>query len=217
VDEGVGRLLKFLDDEGLAEDTIVLYSADQGFYLGEHGWFDKRWIFEESLRAPLLVRWPGVVQAGSASSSLVSNVDFAATFLDAAGLPIPAEMQGRSLVPLLKGQTPKDWRTSFYYEYYEYPQPHHVRPHHGVVTDRYKLVRFDTPDVDYWELFDLREDPLELRSVYDDPANAEVVAKLKREMERLREELKVPATPPKEAYGGPVVPRRKPPAAAKAG
>ena len=203
VDEGVGRLLKFLDDEGLAEDTIVVYSADQGFYLGEHGWFDKRWIFEESLRAPLLVRWPGVVQAGSTSSSLVSNVDFAATFLDAAGLPVPAEMQGRSLVPLLKGQTPKDWRTSFYYEYYEYPQPHHVRPHHGVVTDRYKLVRFDTPDVDYWELFDLREDPLELRSVYDDPANAEIVADLKREMDRLREELKVPATPPRRRMAGP--------------
>ena len=107
VDESVGRLLKFLDDEGLAADTIVVYSADQGFYLGEHGWFDKRWIFEESLRAPLLVRWPGIVKPGSATSSLVSNIDFAETFLDAAGLPVPAEMQGRSLVPILKGQTPR--------------------------------------------------------------------------------------------------------------
>ena len=145
VDESVGRLLKFLDDEGLAGDTIVVYSADQGFYLGEHGWFDKRWIFEESLRAPLLVRWPGVVKPGSATSSLVSNIDFAETFLDAAGLPIPAEMQGRSLVPLLKGQTPRDWRSSFYYQYFEYPVPHHVRPHYGVVTDRYKLVHFEGP------------------------------------------------------------------------
>jgi arylsulfatase A-like enzyme len=216
VDEGVGRLLKFLDDEDLAEDTLVVYSADQGFYLGEHGWFDKRWIFEESLRAPLLVRWPGVVRAGSTSSSLVSNIDFAETFLDAAGLPVPSEMQGRSLVPLLKGRTPSDWRTSFYYQYYEYPQPHHVRPHYGVVTDRYKLVRFDRPDVDYWELFDLQDDPRELRSVYDDPANAQTVARLKGEIERLRRELKVPAEPPKEAFGTLYAPSRKPPPAAEA-
>lgn len=201
VDESVGRLLKFLDDEGLAENTIVVYSADQGFYLGEHGWFDKRWIFEESLRAPLLVRWPGVAQAGVANTRLVSNIDFAETFLDAAGLPVPAEMQGRSLIPLLKGQTPADWRTSFYYEYYEYPVPHHVRPHYGVVTDRYKLVHFYAPDVNYWELFDLKEDPRELRSVYDDPAYAQTVADLKKEVVRLRDELKVPAEPPREAYG----------------
>ena len=112
VDESVGRLLKFLDDEGLAENTIVVYTSDQGFYLGEHGWFDKRWIFEESLRTPLLVRWPGVTKAGSTSKSLVSNLDFAETFLEAAGLPVPAEMQGRSLVPLLEGQTPEDWRNA---------------------------------------------------------------------------------------------------------
>ena len=201
VDESVGRLLKFLDDEELAADTIVVYSADQGFYLGEHGWFDKRWIFEESLRAPLLVRWPGVVKPGSTSSSLVSNIDFAETFLDAAGLPVPAEMQGRSLVPILKGQTPGDWRSSFYYQYFEYPVPHHVRPHYGVVTDRYKLVHFDGPDLNEWELFDLEKDPHELRSVYGDPAYATVVADLKRELDRLRAELKVPATIPQQAYG----------------
>jgi arylsulfatase A-like enzyme len=215
VDEGVGRLLKFLDDEGLAEDTIVVYSADQGFYLGEHGWFDKRWIFEESLRAPLLVRWPGVVTPGGVSAQLVSNVDFAETFLDAAGLPIPPEMQGRSLVPLLEGETPEDWRTSFYYQYYEYPTPHHVRPHYGVVTGRYKLVHFPIPDVDDWELFDLREDPRELRSVYDDPAYAPVVADLKRELDRLRAELQVPAEPPEDAYGTLFAPRGRPPAARK--
>jgi arylsulfatase A-like enzyme len=201
VDESVGRLLEFLDREGLAGDTIVVYTADQGFYLGEHGWFDKRWIFEESLRAPLLVRWPGVTPPGSVNSNLVSNIDFAETFLDAAGLPIPDEMQGKSLIPLLKGQTPSDWRSSFYYQYFEYPQPHHVRPHYGVVTNRYKLVHFDTPDLDEWELFDLEKDPRELRGVYGDPAYTTVVAELKRELDRLRAELYVPAQPPGEAYG----------------
>jgi arylsulfatase A-like enzyme len=209
VDDGVGRLLKFLDDEGLAENTIVVYSADQGFYLGEHGWFDKRWIFEESLRAPLLVRWPGVTKPGSTSAKLVSNLDFAETFLEAAGLPIPGDMQGRSLVPILKGQDPPDWRKSFYYEYYEYPQPHHVRPHYGVVTDRYKLVHFYGPDMDSWELFDLRNDPRELRNAVDDEANRKVVDELKAEVARLRTELKVPASPPPEAFGPPARPASK--------
>jgi arylsulfatase A-like enzyme len=209
VDDGVGRLLKYLDDEGLAENTIVVYSSDQGFYLGEHGWFDKRWIFEESLRSPLLVRWPGVTKPGSSTSRLVSNIDFAETFLEAAGLPIPADMQGRSLVPLLKGQEPADWRKSFYYEYYEYPQPHHVRPHYGVVTDRYKLVHFYGSDVDVWELFDLKTDPREMRNAIDDPANAKVVSDLKEEVARLRAELKVPSSPPVEAFGAPIRPPAK--------
>jgi arylsulfatase A-like enzyme len=198
VDESVGRLLKFLDDEGLAENTIVVYSADQGFYLGEHGWFDKRWIFEESL---LLARWPGVAKAGSFCKGLVSNIDFAETFLEAAGVPVPSEMQGRSLVPLLKGQAPEDWRNAFYYQYYEYPVPHHVRPHYGVVTDRYKLVHFDRPDLDTWELFDLETDPHELRNVYYEPAYRAVLDDMKDKLERLRSELKVPAEPPKEAFG----------------
>jgi arylsulfatase A-like enzyme len=201
VDESVGRLLKFLDDEGLADNTIVVYTADQGFYLGEHGWFDKRWIFEESLRAPLLVRWPGVTKPGTTSPRLVSNLDFAETFLDAAGLPVPAEMQGRSLVPLLKGAPPADWRATFYYHYYEYPTPHHVRPHYGVVTDRYKLVHFYTPDIDQWELFDTEADPHELKDVSGGAEFAGVLADLKREVERLRGVLKEPAEPPKEAYG----------------
>jgi arylsulfatase A-like enzyme len=201
VDESVGRLLKFLDDERLVSDTIVVYSSDQGFYLGEHGWFDKRWIFEESLRAPLLVRWPGVVKPGSTSTRLVSNIDYAETFLTVAGLPVPAEMQGRSLVPLLKGETPPDWRSSFYYQYFEYPVPHRVRPHYGVVTDQYKLIHFDQPGLDEWELFDLAKDARELHSVYRDPAYAAVVASLKRELERLRAVLKVPAQFPEEAYG----------------
>jgi arylsulfatase A-like enzyme len=201
VDESVGRLLKYLDDEGLAEDTIVVYTSDQGFYLGEHGWFDKRWIFEESLRSPLLVRWPGVVKPGSVNKDLVSNIDFAETFLEAAGLPVPRDMQGLSLVPLLEGRAPRVWRSSFYYEYYEYPEPHHVRPHHGVITSRYKLVHFDGPDLNSWELFDLLKDRHELRSVYDEPAYAKVVTDLKRELGKLRAELDVPAAPPEAAYG----------------
>lgn len=202
VDESVGQLLKFLDDEGLSQNTIVIYSSDQGFYMGEHGWFDKRWIFEESLRTPLLIRWPGVTQPGSVEKHIVSNVDFAETFLDAAGLPTPPDMQGRSLVPVLKGQVPSDWRTSFYYHYYEYPRPHHVRPHYGVVTDRYKLVHFYTPDLDNWELFDLQSDPHELRSIYGNPESAKIQVDLHQEVERLRKELKVPDPDPPGASGG---------------
>jgi arylsulfatase A-like enzyme len=201
VDEGVGKLLQFLDDEGLASSTIVIYASDQGFYLGEHGWFDKRWIFEESLRTPLLVRWPGVVKPGSQNDNLVSNVDFAETLLDGAGLPIPPEMQGRSLVPLLKGQTPLDWRVSFYYQYFEYPVPHRVRPHHGIVTARYKLVHFDIPDIDEWELFDLANDPHELHSVYAERAYQPVIAELKLQLARLRAQLKVPVEFPSDVYG----------------
>jgi arylsulfatase A-like enzyme len=147
------------------------------------------------------VRWPGVTKPASASKELVSNLDFAETFLDAAGLPVPADMQGRSLVPILKGQTPADWRKSFYYHYYEYPAPHHVRPHYGVVTARYKLVRFYTHDVDYWELFDLEKDPHETRSVFGQPEYAKIGEDLKTELARLRLELKVPDKDPPEAYG----------------
>jgi arylsulfatase A-like enzyme len=196
VDDSVGRLLDYLDQESLATNTIVVYSSDQGFYLGEHGWFDKRWIFEESLRTPLLVRWPGVVPAGRVNRDLVSNLDFAETFLDVAGVPVPAEMQGRSMLPVLEGHTPADWRKAFYYHYYEYPRPHHVRPHYGVVTDRYKLVHF-YKDADYWELFDLQKDPQELRSVYNQPQYAAVRADLETELARLRKELKeLPQDPP---------------------
>ena len=201
VDESVGRVLKYLDDEGLTENTIVIYSADQGFFLGEHGWFDKRWIFEESLRAPLLVRWPGVTKPGSTTRDIVSNLDFAETFLDAAGAPIPKEMQGRSMRPVLAGQKPADWRTSFYYNYYEYPQPHHVRPHYGVITDRYKLVQFYGTGEDYTELFDLKEDPSEMKSVSGQPAYAATEKELQSELARLRKELDVPAQDSPEAFG----------------
>ncbi|MFM8289855.1 MAG: sulfatase [Planctomycetaceae bacterium] len=201
VDEGFGRLLKYLDDEGLTDNTLVVLTSDQGFFLGEHGWFDKRWIFEESLRTPLLVRWPGVIAPDRVDSSLVSLLDLPETFLQAAGLPVPAEMQGRSLLPLFKEQRPADWRTSFYYHYYEFPQPHHVRPHRGVVTDRYKLVHYYGPDLDEWELLDRQIDPLELKSFHADPAYAPVVADLKRELDRLRAEFDDTADPPRMAFG----------------
>lgn len=206
VDNNVGRLLKYLDDEGLAQNTLVVYSSDQGFYLGEHGWFDKRWIFEESLRTPLLIRWPGVVKPGRVNRDLVSVLDVAETFLEAAGLPAPADMQGRSLVPILRGKTPKDWRKSFYYQYFEWPQPHHVRPHYGVVTDRYKLVRFQAADCDYWELFDLKKDPRELRSVYGERGYAKVQRQLAGELTKLRADLQVPDQFPPEVYGNPPKP-----------
>ena len=202
VDENVGRLLDYLDRTGLAENTVVIYSSDQGFFLGEHGWFDKRWIYEESLRTPLLVRWPRVVQAGSVNKDIVSNLDFAETFLDLAGVPIPSDMQGRSLVPLLKGQTPGDWRKSLYYHYYEFPGSHHVRRHYGVVDGRYKLIHFYEPDVNEWELYDLQSDPKELRSVYGEPEYASVQKRLRAELVRLRKELKVPDPDPPQSYRG---------------
>ncbi len=201
VDESVGRLLEFLETEGLAENTLVVCSSDQGFFLGEHGWFDKRWIFEESVRTPLLVRWPKVVKPGGVENRIVSLMDFAETFLDVAGAEIPPDMQGRSLLPLLKNQAPDDWRTSLYYHYYEFPVPHHVRPHYGVVTDRYKLVHYYKPDIDEWELLDRERDPLEVRNFYDDPAYAQTVADLSDELARLRREVKETDPPPRSAYG----------------
>jgi arylsulfatase A-like enzyme len=202
VDDNVGRILKYLDDTGLATNTIVIYSSDQGFYLGEHGWFDKRWIFDISARTPLIIRWPGYIKPGTVNTDLVAHIDLAETFLEAAGASIPDRMQGHSLLPIFQGHTPGDWRTAFYYHYYEYPQPHHVRPHYGVVTDRYTLTHFYAPDVDYWELFDRQKDPVEMKSVFGDPAYATVQAKLMKEVLRQRAVLKEPAQDDPRAYGG---------------
>ena len=196
IDENVGRLLKYLKDHDLEKTTVVMYCADQGFYLGEHGWFDKRFMYEESFRMPLLARWPGVIKPGSRNSDLVQNIDFAETFLDIAGVSIPSDMQGRSLVPLLKGRTPPDWRRSLYYHYYEYPAVHSVRRHEGVATRRYKLIRFygkDVPNGEEWELYDLERDPHEMKSVYWDPAQVQRVSELKAELQRLRRHYAVPA------------------------
>ena len=185
VDENVGRVLDYLDETGLADNTVVMYSSDQGWYLGEHGWFDKRWMYEESFRTPLLIRWPGKTKPGSVSNSMVMNLDFAQTFLDIAGIEQPQDMQGASLVPVLQGAEPEQWRTSLYYHYYEFPGAHSVAKHYGVRDARYKLIYFY--ELEYWELFDLEKDPLELKSVYDDPGYRPVVADLKRELQRLRE------------------------------
>jgi len=201
VDDSVGRLLKYLDDTGLATNTLVIYSSDQGFFLGEHGWFDKRWIFQESARTPLLVRWPAVVQAGSVNQDLVCNLDFAETLLQVAGQPVPGRMQGRSLIPLFQGATPADWRTAFYYHYYEYPGEHQVRPHYGIITDRYTLAHFYAPDVDYWELFDRIKDPGEMRSVFGNPAYADVQTNLLQEIFRQRKELMEPDKEDPRAFG----------------
>ena len=191
VDDNIGRLLKYLDDSGLAENTIVIYSSDQGWYLGEHGWYDKRWMYEESFKTPLVARWPGVIKAGSDSQAFVSNLDFAQTFLDLAGVDtIPEAMQGRSLKPIFQGKTPADWRNSVYYHYYEFPGAHSVRRHYGVRTDRHKLIHYY--NINAWELFDLQEDPNELKSVYDDPKQSAKIAEMKAELTRLRTLYKVP-------------------------
>jgi arylsulfatase A-like enzyme len=198
VDESVGRVLQALKDMGLDENTIVMYSSDQGFYLGEHGWFDKRFMYEQSFRTPLLARWPGKIKPGSVNTDLAQNVDFAETFLDLAGAPIPADMQGKSLVPLLKGKTPSDWRTSLYYHYYEYPGTHSVRRHEGVENSRYKLIRFygkNVPNGEEWELYDLKNDPQEMNNLYNNPESAALVQDLKKELGHLKELYKVPEYP----------------------
>jgi arylsulfatase A-like enzyme len=196
VDDNLGRMFDYLEESGLAENTIVIYSSDQGFYLGEHGWFDKRWMYEESFRTPLIVRWPGVVQPGSVNSQIVSNLDFAQTFLEVAGVTPPVDMQGRSLLALLKGEPPDEWRNSIYYHYYESMLHHGVPEHYGVATHRYKLIHY--PETDEWELFDLETDPRELRSRHGDPAYADVQQDLLAELGRLRANLKLSTAGPSE-------------------
>jgi arylsulfatase A-like enzyme len=193
VDDNVGRLLDFLDKEGLAGNTLVIYTSDQGFFLGDHGWFDKRFMYEESLRMPFVARFPGIIKPGTVNRDMVLNVDFAPTFLESAGLRPPEDIQGRSFLSVLHGKTPQDWRTAMYYQYYEFPQPHHVYPHCGVCTNRYKLIHYYLPGkIDEWELIDRERDPEELRSVYNDPAYADTVKKLKEQIVVFRKELHVP-------------------------
>lgn len=185
VDKNVGRVLDYLKEAGLEDNTIVVYSSDQGFYLGEHGWFDKRFMYEESLRTPLLVKWPAITKPGSVNDAIVSNLDFAQTFLEIAGAEQPLEMQGRSIVPLLKGETPADWRKEHYYHYYEFPSWHMVKRHYGIATERYKLMHF-YHDVDEWEMYDLQEDPNELNNIYGKPEYNGVQTNLHERLEQLR-------------------------------
>lgn len=188
VDDNVGRFLDYLDKTGLAQNTVVIYTSDQGFFLGDHGLYDKRFMYEESIRMPFLVRWPGQIKAGSVQQALAINADFAPTFMEIAGVPVPEEMQGRSLVPLLKGQAPSNWRTSFYYRYYHDPGHHNTRAHYGVRTATHKLIYYWKKD--QWEMYDLQQDPEELNNIYSNPAQQPAVQKLKAEMLRLKHELK---------------------------
>ena len=192
VDDSIGEIVAYLKETGLDKNTIVIYSSDQGFYLGEHGWFDKRFMYEESFKTPLIVRWPGVIKPGQVNSrDIVSPVDFAETFLDLAGVEIPSDMQGASLVPIFKGVRPDNWRSAFYYHYYEYPASHLVKKHEGVYDGRYKLIHF-YDDIDEWELYDLTSDPTELKNVYGSPELAPVVERLTEELKRQRTVLDVP-------------------------
>ena len=188
VDDNVGRVLDYLDKSGLARNTIVIYTSDQGFFLGDHGLFDKRFMYEESLRMPFLIRWPAVIKAGSRSDAMALNVDFAETFLEAAGLPVPNTMQGKSLVPVLRGRVPADWRTSMYYRYYHDPGDHNTRAHYGVRTRTHKLIYFWKKD--QWELYDLVNDPLEMNNIYGQPGQEKITATLKAELLRLKQAVR---------------------------
>jgi arylsulfatase A-like enzyme len=188
VDDNVGRLLGFLDRENLSKNTIVIYTSDQGFFLGDHGLFDKRFMYEEALRMPFLIRWPGMIRPGTQSDAMALNVDFAPTFLEAAGLAIPSDMQGRSLLPVLRGRPPADWRTSMYYRYYHDPGDHNTRAHYGVRTATHKLIYFWTKD--QWELYDLQHDPMELNNLYGKPGQEQVTATLTAEIHRLKQAVR---------------------------
>ncbi|HEC43322.1 MAG TPA: DUF4976 domain-containing protein [Bacteroides sp.] len=190
VDDNVGRVLDYLDESGLAGNTMVVYTSDQGFYLGEHGWFDKRFVYEESFKTPLLIRWPNEITPGISNDEMVQNLDFAQTFLEAAGIEAPGDMQGKSLMPLLKGDTAGWDRDAVYYHYYEYPDGQHmVKRHYAIVTREYKLVHFYY-DVDEWELYDREKDLMEMNNVYKDTAYADVVARLHKELDEMRLEYK---------------------------
>ncbi|MCC2684603.1 MAG: sulfatase [Paenibacillaceae bacterium] len=197
VDDNVGRLLDYLDEDGIADDTIVVYTSDQGFFLGDHGWFDKRFMYEESLRMPFIVRYPREIEAGGVCDFMALNVDFAETFLDYAGIAIPESMQGHSLRPLLRGENPDGWRTSMYYRYWMHCAHHWVYAHYGIRTHRYKLIYYyadpldangavQDPKYPEWELFDLAKDPYEMNNVYHDPNYSVTVQELKKELDLLQ-------------------------------
>jgi len=200
VDDNVGRMLDWLDAEGLADNTIVIYTSDQGFFLGDHGWYDKRFMYEESLRMPFVIRYPREIKPESVNEDIMLNVDFPATFLDYAGVDLPDTFQGSSFRPLLNGRTPDDWQTSMYYRYWMHLAHHHVCAHYGVRTLRHKLIYYygqaldqegaiEEPMEPEWELFDLDKDPCELNNVYHNPAYADVVSNLKAELSRLQKQV----------------------------
>lgn len=184
VDENVGRLLQYLDENNLTKNTIVVYTSDQGFYLGEHGWYDKRFMYEETLSTPLIIRYPDEIPTGQRTNAMVLNLDYAPTFLDYASSIIPEDIQGKSLRPICKNEPPEDWRTSIYYHYYQSTGWHHVPKHCGVRTERHKLIHYYERDA--WEFYDLENDPNEILNLYDNREYAEEVSRLKRELKRLK-------------------------------
>jgi arylsulfatase A-like enzyme len=188
LDNSIGEVLDYLDKHGLADNTIVIYTSDQGFYLGEHGWFDKRFMYEQSFRTPLVMRYPGHIKPGTKCDKLVQNIDYAPTFLDLAGVPVPDDIQGISLTPLWEEKNPK-WRDALYYHYYEFPNEHMVKRHYGIRTKRYKLIHFYN-DIDEWECFDLEKDPDEMRNQYDNPEYAAVIKDLKKQLNDLQVQYK---------------------------
>jgi arylsulfatase A-like enzyme len=191
IDRNTGRLLDYIDASGLKDNTLVIYTSDQGFYLGEHGWFDKRFMYEESFRTPLMMRLPAGYTASGDISEMVQNIDLAPTFLEMAGMTPPDEMQGMSLVPLLRDSKPGRWRDALYYHYYEYPAEHAVRKHYGIRTERYKLIHF-YDDIDQWELYDLTTDPHEMHNLIDDPGYDKIEKDLRKRLDGLRKQYNVP-------------------------
>ena len=189
VDDNVGRVLDYLEESGLDKNTIVVYTSDQGFYLGEHGWFDKRFIYNESFKTPLMIKWPNVIKAGTTNEEMVQNLDFAQTFLEAAMIDVPDDMQGESLIPLLKGDSSEWTRDAVYYHYYEYPSVHMAKRHYGIVNKEFKLVHFYY-DVDEWELYDRLNDPNEINNVYNNPEYSDIVNKLTKELKEIRVKYK---------------------------
>ena len=189
VDESIGRVMEYLEEIGELDNTVIVYTSDQGFFLGEHGWFDKRFMYEECLRMPFVIRYPKMIKAGSTSKAICMNVDFGPTFLDLAGIEVPSEMQGRSFRKVLekKGRIPAGWREAAYYHYYEYPAEHSVKRHYGIRTSDCKLIHFYN-DIDQWEMYDMKADPQEMRNVYDDPAYADKRAQMHRILEQVQQE-----------------------------
>ncbi|MDJ1497273.1 sulfatase [Cytophagaceae bacterium DM2B3-1] len=182
LDRNIGKLLDYLDQHGLAENTVVIYASDQGFYLGEHGWFDKRFIYEQSLKTPFVIRYPGVIKPGTKVDAVVSNLDWAPTLLNVTGTSVPAQMQGQSFLPLLKGQK-TSWKSAAYYHYYEYPMPHNVPPHFGIRTEQYTLARFYGPD-NAWELYDIKKDPQNLNNLYGKKGYEKIISTLKAQLKK---------------------------------
>ena len=191
LDDNVGRVLDYLESKGMMENTLIVYTSDQGFYMGEHGWFDKRFMYEESMHTPLVMHLPKGLNAKGEIHEMVQNIDYAPTFLDLAGISVPEDMHGVSLLPLLRGEHPVDWRKALYYHFYEYPAEHKVKRHYGVRTDRFKLIHFYN-DIDVWELYDLIEDPAEMHNLYDNKTYESVVDSLKETMLQLQEQYDDP-------------------------